>query len=237
MPTHLVNLDALIVREDFEAVVDDPSRPGSKSDKLKLNELEKDSIVARLLRKPDFQRETASWKPKTVMEFVKSFLDGDLIPSVIFWQSPKTGHVFVIDGAHRLSALIAWVQDDYGNGRISQEFFEGFIPKEQKEAHEKTRELIKKHIGTYAEIRQAGLNPQNADPVSVRRAQNASLLSIDLQWVEGDASKAEASFFRINQQAAPIHSTELRVLQSRKKPNALATRALIHGKRHAEHLS
>src|SRR5215469_9290125 len=126
MPTHLVNLDALILREDFEATANNQARPGSKAVQLKLNELESESIVARILRKPDFQRETSSWKPNTVMELVRSFLDGDLIPSVILWQSPETGNIFVIDGAHRLSALIAWVRDDYGDGETSEAFFEGF---------------------------------------------------------------------------------------------------------------
>jgi len=45
--------------------------------------------------------------------------------------------------------------------------------------------------------------------------------------VSGDAAKAEASFFRINQQAARIDETELKLLKARNKPNALAARAMI----------
>jgi len=37
-----------------------------------------------------------------------------------------------IDGAHRLSALIAWVNDDYGAGAISQRFFGDNISVAQK---------------------------------------------------------------------------------------------------------
>ena len=42
---------------------------------------------------------------------IESFLDGELIPAVILWQSAT--HIFVIDGGHRLSALLAWAHDDY----------------------------------------------------------------------------------------------------------------------------
>ncbi len=132
MPTHMVNLDALIPREDF--AVDDPQkeRPLEEGGKLKIVELEPGSVMYKWLRKPDFQRTTAQWPPKKVAAFVKSFLSGDLIPALIFWQS-STGGVFVIDGAHRLSALIAWVHDDYGDQGISLPFWDGDLPPEQQD--------------------------------------------------------------------------------------------------------
>jgi len=61
----------------------------------------------------------------------------------------------------------------------------------------------------------------------VERARRLGRLAIQLQWVQGDATKAEASFFKINQQATPIDATELRLLKSRKLPNALAARAIV----------
>ncbi len=51
--------------------------------------------------------------------------------------------------------------------------------------------------------------------------------AITLQWVEGDAQNAEKSFFKINQSSAKIDETELALIVSRRKPNAIATRALI----------
>ena len=54
--------------------------------------------------------------------------------------------VFVIDGAHRISALIAWVLDDYGDGTISKMFFDSIIPGAQNDNAEKTRRYIKKKI-------------------------------------------------------------------------------------------
>ena len=107
------NLDALIRREDFVVVIDPKNiQAVEEAPKLKIQELENDSFMFRKLRKPDFQRTTAHWSPEKIAAFIKSFASGDLIPAVILWQSPTSGNVFVIDGAHRLSALIAWVHDD-----------------------------------------------------------------------------------------------------------------------------
>jgi len=226
MPTHLVNLDALILRQDFEARSNQPPQP-KLTGEFKIIELTPKSITFQILRKPDFQRETANWTPAKISELVQSFLDGDLIPSIIMWRSPETGHIFVIDGAHRLSALIAWVHDDYGDGEISRSFYSNIIPPEQIQAAEETRKLISDAVGSYQELLKAGQFAENSPADSVRRAQNMSLFPVQLQWVHGDANMAEASFFKINQEATPIDSTELIMIQSRKNPNAIAARALL----------
>jgi Protein of unknown function DUF262 len=84
------------------------------------------------LRKPDFQRETAAWSPEAVCSFLESFVSGDLIPAVICWQSASRLN-FVIDGAHRISVVIAWLLDDYGAGDESKTFYANNIPPEQRE--------------------------------------------------------------------------------------------------------
>jgi len=96
MPTHLVNLDALIRREDFEVALD-PKKVEAidEADKLKIVELEHDSFMYRHLRKPDFQRTTAHWPPEKVAAFIRSFLAGDLIPALILWRSNASGSIFV----------------------------------------------------------------------------------------------------------------------------------------------
>ena len=62
----------------------------------------------------------------------------------------------------------------------------------------------------------------------MERAKKLGSLAVQLQWVEGNAQKAEASFFKINQSATLIDKTELRILQSRERPNAIAARVIIH---------
>ena len=114
-----ITLDSMIPRDDFavEAGVEEGGEfefdllPG-----FPLASLAKDSGVLKLLRKPDFQRETNHWSAEQTTTFIASFLDGEVIPSLILWKSPS--FIFVIDGGHRLSALRAWMEDDYGDGVI-----------------------------------------------------------------------------------------------------------------------
>lgn len=216
-------LDALIPREDFEASAG--SEQSSSSATIQIRDLEQESFFYNTVRKPDFQRETSEWNEFKISEFVKSFLNGDLIPSVILWNSGQ--NVFVIDGAHRLSALISWVNDDYGDGVISKSFYGHTIPEEQIESARKTRRKIEKEISSYKEYQHAIKFPDKANVIILDKAKRLASLAIQLQWVKGNAEKAEQSFFKINQHAAPINDTELRLLKSRKKPNAIAARAII----------
>jgi hypothetical protein len=111
---------------------------------------------------------------------------------------------------------------------MSLDFFSGFIPKEQGKIAKKTRDLMKDRVGSYDEIKQAGKTPQNADEKHVKYSRNAGALAFDIQWVEGnDPDTAEASFKKINRKATLIDPTEFQLIESRKKPNGIAARALI----------
>jgi hypothetical protein len=221
-----VNLDGLIPREDFEAKPDQVSAANLPATQT-ITELEKWKFFYSVLKKPDFQRETANWEPETVAELIRSFVNDDLVPAIILWRSPSND-VFVIDGSHRLSSLVAWVQDDYGDGATSRDFFEHSIPTAQMEAAEKTRKIVNKEVGSYADLKFAIGNPQKAlKPEHIDRAKKLGSLAINVQWVTGDANKAEHSFFKINQQGTVIDPTELAMLKARSSPNALAARAIV----------
>src|SRR5262249_24471602 len=158
--------------------------------------------------------------------FIESFLEGDLIPAIILWRSAGS-FTFIIDGSHRVSALSAWMHDDYGDGSISKQFYDGVIPEEQREIADETRSVIRKKIGTYEDHEFAIKYPDRVLPAVARRAKVLGVLAIQLQWVHGDSSKAESSFFKINQQASPINATELKVLKARRYPNGVAARAIV----------
>src|SRR5258708_2611972 len=83
MPS-FVNLDALIPREDFEVVSETTNVV--KIERLPIRDLEA-GFFYNALRKPDFQRETANWAPDKVLDLIRTFIEGDLIPAVILWQS------------------------------------------------------------------------------------------------------------------------------------------------------
>lgn len=219
-----VNIDALIERQDFEVVeaTDGDDKIGDKSDFIRVIDLEKSGTWLRTFRKPDFQRETSDWDPSQVCGLIQSLIDEDLIPALILWRSPSNT-IFVIDGCHRLSALIAWVNDDYGDGEISKKFYDNKIPGDQVKYAEKTRRLVNKQVGAYKRFRSQ--NPEKG--IDEKIARLLTFVSIRVQWVPGNASKAEQSFFKINKSATPISPSELTILQSRSKANAIAARAIL----------
>jgi Protein of unknown function DUF262/HNH endonuclease len=221
-----VSLDAMISREAFDVQDQQGQNAGRSILIISVRDLEQNCFFYSFLRKPDFQRETNEWDVEKISEFIESFLDGDLIPAVILWRS-SGGCTFVIDGAHRLSSLIAWINDDYGDGKISKDFYDGDITEEQKSAAQDVRKQIKATIGSYKDYQSIAHNPAKVDQKKLDRARNLGALGIQLQWVEGDSSKAETSFFKINQKAAPIGEIEMRLLLARKKPNGVAARAIM----------
>lgn len=227
-----VSLDALIPREAFEVQDQQGQNTGRNITTLSIRDLESNSFFFSAVRKPDFQRETNEWDEQKICNFLESFLDGDLIPAVILWRSASS-YTFVIDGSHRLSALAAWINNDYGDGDISKVFYDYNIPTEQLEVAQATRKLINKKIGSFNDYQLSIKRPDKVKQEIVIKAKSLGTLAIQVQWVEGDSSKAEASFFKINQQAAPIDDTELRLLKARKTPSGVAARAIIRsGKGH-----
>lgn len=220
-----VNLDALIPREDFDNKEDTNGIPRNVST-LSITDLKYDSFFFANLRKPDFQRETNEWDPDKVVSLVESFIDQQLIPAIILWRNTNSS-TFVIDGSHRLSALAAWVNDDYGDGKISKEFYDGRIPDEEIEIAEKTRNLIKKKVGLFSDYELAIHHPEKVTEEIAAKAKFLGAIPLQLQWVDGNAERAEQSFFKINQQAVSINKTELKLLKSRRKPSGVATRAII----------
>lgn len=130
----LVNLDAMISRADFAQIQDDDTNYETIQT-IGTRDFTESALLGKILRKPDFQRETNHWTPEQIASMLECFINGDLIPSVILWKSPK--FLFVIDGGHRLSVLKSWVEDDYGDSIISLKYFGGTISDTQKKAAKK----------------------------------------------------------------------------------------------------
>jgi hypothetical protein len=216
-----VHLDAMIPREDFafegeEFVLDlFPS--------VRITDLASDAPILKLLRKPDFQRETNHWTPEQVVTFVESFLDNEVVPSLILWKSPN--YIFAIDGGHRLSALRAWMEDDYGDLTISRGFYNGEISREQKRIANRTRQNIEARVGRFSTLR--GLVDSKGTSVQERRAKLLFTRVVTVQWVQGTAAAAESSFYKINTQGTPLDETEEMLIRNRRKPIAISARAVL----------
>ena len=228
--SNLVNLDAMLKRADF-AYKDEDDRNYEQFSTIPARELVSGSLTGSILRKPDFQRETNHWKPEQIQSLLECYINGDLIPSVILWRSPS--YLFVIDGGHRLSVLKAWMEDDYGDGHVSQKMFGNIIPNEQRKAAEKTRRLVNESVNTWAYYR--SLQDDESEISAEQRTKFLTLASrgLPVQWVTGNADKAEASFFNINTKGTPLDPLEKVLLENRMKPIPIAARAIIRaGKGH-----
>ncbi len=220
-----VNLDALIPREDFD--VDGGQTTGTADSTISIHHLASNNFFVSSLRKPDFQRETVNWTPDKIVDLITAFLDGDLIPAIILWKSGQ--FIFVIDGAHRLSALLAWIYDDYGDRSRSLNFFGNVVSEEQKKLAEKTRDLVAEKVRPFAEYRDALNNMFDAPEHLKKRLSVLNSNSFVAQWVPAvDAEGAQNSFFKINQQATPIDPIERRILKARTSATAIASRAITH---------
>jgi len=219
-----VNLDAMIPRADLAEI--DVETSLENFGNFPINNLEEYSSIRRVLRKPDFQRETNHWTPEQVLSFILSFLDNELIPSLILWKSES--FIFVIDGAHRLSALRAWMEDDYGDGSISSSFYKSAISSEQQRIARRVRNLVESKVGRFSQLKAIHDNNSPTDDIpKKRRAQRLFTRSIHLQWVQGTAEVAETSFFKINSQGTPLDDTEKFLLEKRRKPFSIAARAIV----------
>jgi len=222
-----VNLDAIIPRADL-AVGEGMVSGVQGEERVGIAHLREREFFARALRKPDFQRETQQWSPVKIVDLVASFLDRRLIPAVILWRAGDLN--FVVDGAHRLSALLAWMYDDYGDGARSQKLFGPYIPPEQDALAKKTRRLIEKSIGRFKDLDEDYEHRGEKSPLLQQRINNLSVSWLVAQWVPSSTKDgAEDSFFKINGAATPLEATEKRILESRGSAAAIAARAIAHG--------
>ncbi len=211
------NLDAFLPREDFHTEGNAP--PINEFSEMGLTEL-RDQWVYKL-RKPDFQRTTDDWDADHIMQFIKSFAEGDVIPGVIFWASPKTGNILVIDGAHRISAMLAWIFDDYGDGDRSQKFIGYQENQDQKDAAKAAQDAVKENVGTFKAVSEAA-----SDLRASRRLKQLSAsmtaMRFKIQWLKtADPRVAEESFYRINLSSVALNKTEIKLIRDRDKSNPI----------------
>ncbi|MBS1612082.1 MAG: DUF262 domain-containing protein [Bacteroidetes bacterium] len=225
-PMSKVNLDALIARQDFESSISHEGITQS-FDKLKMIHLRNTEgnydCIIEYLKKPDFQRETSAWDKRRIVDIIDSFINGSFIPAVILWQSPITKDIFVIDGAHRISAMIAFINGDYGAGDISRNLYgKTKISKTQELLADDTEDFVNKEIGgSFNEIMN-NLSLSN-------KANGLRFGGFDVQWIKGTAEKAQDSFFKINQQGVVLSAPEKELCMNRRKPTSLATRIIMKG--------
>lgn len=178
---------------------------------LSIQDLHGNTSKARLLKKPDTHRTTYSWTPKECVDLLERVLHAEYVPDVILWPAPDD-FLFVVDGVHRLSILVGWVEDDWGDNLPSDAYKDETHEIESKSAAQRVRELLQErdigffsdHLTAYAQYeeleRQLGHKPKvgEMDPVSLRsgervRQWEVGKVGLPLMWLKGDYAQAEAS--------------------------------------------
>ena len=220
-----INLDALLPRQDF--IWGSKQTSTEQIGEISMSHLMDSSknimSIYSQLRKPDFQRETNEWDKERILSLIDCFATGKFIPAIILWKNEETGLIYVIDGAHRLSALIAYINDDYGDKAISQKFYEYNISSAELALADKARKYINSKFGAFNAV----MDVNNTQYAHVRSG--LLMRPIPLQWLKGDVQAAEDSFFMINQQGVTLSPTEKELCKSRRKANCIATRAIMKG--------
>lgn len=229
-----VFLDAFVKKDDFNAEFNDGTRSQSMKSTISISELESDSFFLNALRKPDFQRETNDWDSDKIVEFIDSLVSNELIPSIILWKN-ENNLIFLIDGAHRISAVCAWINDDYGDGEFSRKYYDGFIPDEQILIAQQVRQKINEVVGPYKEYKDKSISKRGIE--FEKKLNNLGSIGISIQWVFGDSRKAEESFVKINQKSTPIGDRELEIIKNRDMSYAACTRLILRAAKGHDYIS
>lgn len=237
---HLIERENLRYRRSEEQVTDYPQ---DKQTSLRLGDLTAER--GRFIRKPDFQRATWAWNPEDCVSLLESIVNYQVVPSIIMWTSPQNGYDYILDGGHRVSVVLAWLRDDWGE-RYSAEHIDD---EEQINAislaSREVRQLIRARVGdiqTYREAEEAlarvvreRKSPADVlDDVTFQRGLfYQSLLKGDISfhilWVKGGYKTAEQSFLKINKSGRQLTDWETTLVENRNSSFARAVMSISSG--------
>lgn len=231
-----VYLDHLIPRENLQYQRSTENVAASQAQKptpeLRLNDLRKgQSPVVDLLRKPDFQRATWAWTPEDCFSLLESITSNQVIPSIIMWSSPENDLKYILDGGHRVSVVLAWLNDDWGDHLSPDVYGDEEHERSIKEAARHVRNLVNARVGRISDYEaasqeffalvQAGKAPKQE--MQRRRYAQAEFyndllfgnINFPLQWVTGSYETAERSFIKINKSGQKLSEWERLLVENR----------------------
>lgn len=240
---HHIPSESLLAMDDYQRIPKSDEAQLHKKDYLEYRDfLREDSglTVWDRLRKPEFQRQTNFWNDQKCINLLKTLRNNQVIPGVIFWLNTLTGHIFVLDGAHRLSVIRAWFTDDWGDTTDAQDY--GYLEEDELLAANRLRNTVDEQIGSYKDCTEAGKsfrkivnNRQNPSEILDKEIESkgrfsynlSTALRIPIQWVTGDYEDAENSFININTGGTPLSEEEVNYLANRRSPVARAMTGII----------
>lgn len=244
-PKLTVYLDHHIIRDSLfykRPTTAGSETPPSTRGFLSIKQLYGEDSEDYLLRKPDFQRATWSWTPEDCVDLLYAVLNEQVVPSVIMWLG-SDGTKFVLDGGHRISVLLAWIKDDWGDRPPADHFKDDYLELASKNAARRVRELlIQKGIGSFSDYTQAErqyreLIQQDRAPISemnstsfeyAKKARRWASVEtgFPVLWVKGDYKTAEQSFLKINKTGRQLSKWETKLVENRTSSMARAVMSI-----------
>jgi len=199
-------------------------------------------IFTKYLRKPDFQRATWSWTPEDCVSLLESVTNYQVVPSVILWKSPDNDLYYILDGGHRISVVLAWMKDDWGESQL-ENIEDPQQKTEIRASASRVRQLVQMRIGAYKDFEAAeaemkhllendveGIRSQMGEVKFARAKFCSSLLkgdiSFDILWVKGDYQIAEKSFLKINKSGQKLSDWETTLVENRNSSFARAVMSI-----------
>ncbi len=101
----------------------------------------------------------------------------------------------------------------------------------KKKAADRTIKLVRERVNTWAYYKSLQDNEEDITQEQRTRLLTLTSRGLPVQWVQGNADKAETSFFNINMKGTPLDELEELLLRNRKKPVPIAARAIIRSGR------
>lgn len=236
-----IKRDSLLYRRSISQRSETQNRV-QQPDYLTIQSLFGKKSKARSLRKPDFQRATWAWSPEECVELLESVLYEQVVPSVIMWLSPDNFQ-YVLDGGHRISVLLAWIRDNWGDKLPDDAYRDATVQENIRKAAQRVRELLgQKQIGSFEDyiaaeemyndlVEKGQIPEQSMDTTSLHYAKlmrrwDAVNIGFPILWVSGDYEKAEQSFIKINKTGRSLSDWETKLVENRSSSFARAVMSI-----------
>lgn len=160
------------------------------------------------------------------------------------WTSPDSGFEYILDGGHRVSVVLAWLNDDWGDKLRSEDYGDKETEDAVKRAASKVRMLVKANIG---EIRDFVAAEEALDRAIMEYKAPRDVLSpvafsrgefyrrflkgsiwFHILWVNGNYERAEQSFLKINKSGRLLSGWETTLVENRNSSFARAVMSLAN---------
>lgn len=167
-----------------------------------LTDFEKHSII-KCLFKADNQRSTECWNVQEIANFIEDCTEDQNINLCILYWKDIHGNIYIIDGAHRLSCIYAWINRYFADEQVPQ------APNFNDPQKQDIR-YLRNYLGDLADFQKICTDAEFAEKKS-----KLGDIKISFRQVLGTAEDARRVFQSINSDTKRLDKYEEYHLRSR----------------------